>query len=308
MHFVAKKPDFFLVGAPKSGTTALAQYLAAHPDVYMPEAKEMHFFGSDLRFGGSFYRRGLDAYLAEFAAKNGERRAGCASVWYLFSTRAAVEIRDFNPEARIIIMLREPVEMIYSLYHEYRYLGQEHLPTFEEALAAEADRRAGRRITRRACFVQGLDYHETARYTEQVRRYFNAFGRERVHVIIYDDFAADAAATYRDTLAFLDVDADCVPTEFPVINGNKYVKHPALRNLLVEPVVRSAALKLFSPLPRPAYAALRRTEKRLWRWNARFEERPPLAPDLRRQLQQEFAPEVERLSQLLGRDLTPWSR
>ena len=132
-----KKPDVFIVGAPKCGTSAMDQYLAAHPEIYMAK-KEMHAFGSDLRFGPQFYRRDQEAYLAEFATRNGERRAGEASVWYLFSTQAAAEIHAFNPEARIIIMLREPAEMLYSLYYQFRFDGNEHLPTFEEALAAEA--------------------------------------------------------------------------------------------------------------------------------------------------------------------------
>ena len=190
------------------------QYLAAHPDIYMAK-KEMHTFGADLRFGPQFYRRDLEAYLAEFAARNGERRAGEASVWYLFSTQAAAEIHAFNPEARIIIMLREPAEMLYSLYYQFRFDGNEHLPTFEEALAAEDERRAGRRISRQAHFAQGLVYRDTARYTEQVRRYFDVFGRERVHVIIYDDLAADVRATYCRTLDFLGVDSTADRNRLP---------------------------------------------------------------------------------------------
>src|SRR5271165_4331492 len=153
-HSSAKqKPDVFIVGAPKCGTSAMDQYLAAHPQVFMAQ-KEMHGFGADLRFGAQFYRRDLAAYLDEFASRKGEIRAGEASVWYLFSKQAAAEIHAFNPEARIIIMLREPAEMLYSLYSQFRFDGNEHLRTFEEALAAEDDRRAGRRMTRQTYFPQ----------------------------------------------------------------------------------------------------------------------------------------------------------
>jgi len=195
-----KRPDFFIVGAPKCGTTALAQYLHSHKEIFMPVVKEMHLFGSDLRFTGGFYRRRLDAYLAEYEGRNGELRAGEASVWYLFSKQAAAEIHAFNPQASVIIMLRNPTEMIYSLYHQFLYDGNEHLPTFEEALRAEDDRRAGRNITRHTSFVAGLIYRETALYTAQVRRYFDVFGRDSVKVIIYDDFAADPAAEYAQVL------------------------------------------------------------------------------------------------------------
>jgi hypothetical protein len=301
------KPDVFIVGAPKSGTSAMDHYLAAHPDIFMAK-KEMHVFGSDLRFGPQFYRRNQEAYVAEFAARKGKRRAGESSVWYLFSRRAAAEIQAFNPEARILIMLREPAEMLYSLYYQFRFDGNEHLPTFEEALAAEDDRRAGRRMTRQTYLAQGLVYRDTARYTEQVGRYFDVFGRERVQVIIYDELAADARGVYRRALEFLGVDASRIETDFQVINGNKSVKYSALRGLLNDPLVRSTAVAIGRRLPRPVFAALHNVERRLWKINSRPEKRPPLAAEVRAQLQREFAPEVERLSELLGRDLTYWSR
>jgi len=301
-----RKPDLFIVGAPKCGTTAMAQYLAAHPDVYMAK-KEMNVFGADLRFGPQFYRRDLPAYLTEFDSRNGQSRAGEASVWYLFSTHAAAELRAFNPESRIIIMLREPAEMLYSLYYQFRFDGNEHLPSFAEALAAEDERRAGRRLSRQTYFAQGLLYRETARYTEQVRRYFDVFGRDRVHVVIYDDFAADVGAAYRATLDFLGLDYARIPSDFHVINGNKSVKHPALRAVLGDPLVRSTALAIARKLPRPVFTALHNVERRLWKLNSRPEKRPPLAPELRAALQREFSPEVERLSALLGRGLTPWN-
>ena len=306
MYCGKKKPDFFIVGAPKCGTTAMDQYLAAHPDIYMAK-KEMHVFGSDLRFGPQFYRRDREAYGAEFAARNGESRGGEASVWYLFSKHAAAEIHAFNPEARVIIMLREPAEMLYSLYYQFRFDGNEHLPTFEEALAAEDERRAGRRVTRQTYLAQGLVYRDTARYADQVRRYFDVFGRERVHVIIYDDLVSDVRDVYRRTLEFLNVDPAGVETDFGVINGNKSVKHSALRRVLNDPLLRSTAVALARRLPPPVFAALHDLERRLWQFNSRPEKRAPLAPEVRAQLRREFAHEVERLSNLIGRDLSHWS-
>ncbi|HZV34408.1 MAG TPA: sulfotransferase domain-containing protein, partial [Verrucomicrobiae bacterium] len=122
-----RKPNFFLVGAPKCGTTAMAQYLAMRPDIFMAR-KEMHTFGKDLHFGHQFYRRDLQAYLAEFEGWGDQPRAGEASVWYLFSKTAAEEIKAFNPDAQIIIMLRDPVEMLHSMYYTFLWDGNEHLP------------------------------------------------------------------------------------------------------------------------------------------------------------------------------------
>jgi hypothetical protein len=307
---VRRRPDFFIVGAPRCGTTALDNYLSQHPDIYMAK-KEMHHFGSDLRFGPQFYRRDLDAYLSEFGAWNGQARAGESSVWYLFSKQAAAEIKAFNPDARIIIMLREPSEMLCSLYHVFRSDGNEHLPTFREALAAEEDRRAGRQIGRHTYLSQGLFYHEAAGYAEQVRRYFDMFGRDHVHVVLFDEFAAQTATVYGRVLDFLGVDSTRMPAVFPVINGNvsaDSVKSPVFRNMLSDPLVRGTAIAMHSWLPRPVFAALQKIETRLVNLNLRHVGRPRLDPDLKEQLQREFTPEVERLGELLGRNLMNWTR
>jgi hypothetical protein len=283
-------------------------YLSSHPDVYMSDRKEMHFFGSDLNFGPQIYRRSLEAYLAEYESRNGQCRAGEASVWYLLSKTAASEIKAFNPDANIIIMLRDPVELLHSMYYMFRYDGNEHLESFEEALAAENLRRSGRLTTRQTYFAQGLVYHEIVRFTEQVQRYFDTFGRERVHVIIYDDFAADTAATYCEALEFLGVDSLRVATDFKVINGNRTVKSSALQVALNDGLVRRAAVAIQPLLPRRLFVALRTMREKWMRSNLHFEKRPALSPELRARLKWEFAPEIERLSKLLRRDLTHWSK
>ena len=304
---MSRKPDFFIVGAPKCGTTAMDQYLSLRADVFMAR-KEMHFFGSDLHFGPQFYRRDEAAYLAEFNGWKDQKHAGESSVWYLFSTQAAAEIKAFNPDARIIIMLRDPVEMLHSMYYTFLWDGNEQLPTFEEALLAQDDRRAGRRIARQTYFVQGLVYNEIIRYSEQVRRYFNVFGRERVHVIIYDDFAANVSAACRETLDFLGVDSNNLQKNFKAVNENKFVKSRVLRALLADRVVRSAVLAVRPLLPGVIFDGMQKIDARIRKFNSRHGGRPPLSPELRQELSRAFAPDVERLSVLLGRDLTHWSR
>ena len=295
------------MGAPKCATTALAEYLCAHSAVFMPP-KELHFFGRDLNFGPRFFRRDLQSYMSEYAGWNGQSSGGEASVLYLFSTRAAREIHEFNPQARIIIVLRDPVEVIYSLYHQFRFDANEHLPTFEEALEAEEDRRLGRRISRSTYFVQGLVYRDVVHYTEQVRRYFLAFGRDQVRVVIFDDFSADVQKEYRATLEFLGLDPNGGPKEFRVINGNQSVRSRVLRAVLCEPLTRSLCVRASRALGRGVFVAVRNVEAKLWKLNSRPLPRPPMSAELRGRLKQEFAPEVEKLSELLQRDLTHWSR
>jgi Sulfotransferase domain len=285
----------------------MSSYLAGHPDVFMAR-KEMHYFGADLRFGRQFYRRGTKEYLAEFEGWNGQRCAGEGSVWYLFSRQAAAEIKAFSPNARVIVMLREPVEMLYSLYHTFRWDGNEHLPTFEEALAAENDRRAERRTARQTYFAQGLVYREAARYAEQIRSYFDIFGRERVHVILYEDFAADVPGVLHKTLDFLEVDSKCMQKDFKPVNGNKSVRNRLVRSIQQDRFVRSAALAIRPWLPQRMFTLMQKVDALIRKCNARPQVRPPLQPELLARLKREFAPEVQRLSELLRHDLTHWSR
>src|SRR5687768_15406060 len=140
-----RTPNFFIVGAPRCGTTSMYAYLRQHPEIYVSPHKEPHFFGSDLSpLPGAI--REEELYRALFAGAGDRPRAGEASVWYLSSRKAASEIRAFAPEARILILLRAPHQMLESLHSLFLRTGNEDLPTLEEALAAEPERRRGQRI------------------------------------------------------------------------------------------------------------------------------------------------------------------
>jgi hypothetical protein len=289
--------------------------LSRHPDIFVAKT-EPQFFGADLHFGPQFqlYRRHPAEYYALFDGWGNQSRGGEKSVWYLFSKTAAAEIKAFNPDARIIIMLREPTALLHSLYHVFLADGNEYLPTFKEALAAEDDRRAGRRLSRQTYLAQVLVYRETVRFYEQVKRYFDVFGREQVHVIVYDDFSTQTAEVFRKTLAFLGVAPGAIPPEFKVVNGNTNGDHSVrstlLRAIMNDRMLRQAAVDLRNWLPYSVFTAMRKTWVKLNRFNFRestAKRRGPMDPDLKLSLLREFAPEVERLSELLGRDLTHWS-
>jgi hypothetical protein len=295
----SKRPNFFIVGAPKCGTSSLYTYLRQHPDVFMPEIKEPNFFAVDLGFP---VERDLAGYLALFAEARDEKRLGEASTWHLFSPAAPTKIKEFCPAAKIICMLRNPVDMIYSLHGQSVFSGHEDILDFAAALDAEADRKQGRRLPKHAIGVKGRFYRDVAMYSEQVQRYFDVFGRANVQVIIFDDFKRDTARIYRETCEFLGIDASFQPT-FEVANPHTRRRSMALRNLIwflwSEPVRRLRK----SVLP----PALQRFGKRMAAGieslNTKSEKRPPLDPALRARLQEEFAPDVERLSEMLGRDL-----
>jgi hypothetical protein len=198
--------------------------------------------------------------------------------------------------------------MLESLYHQFRADGNEYLPTFEEALAAEPDRRAGRRFSRQTYLRQALDYRAAARWTDQVQRYFDVFGRERVHVVVYDDLVADTAGVYRKALEFLGVPSRPIDVDFSTMNGNHTVKSTAFRAFLQDPLVRGTAIALRKRVPAPVFNLIRNVGLRLSEFNGKEAKRKPISSELQFQLRREFAPEVERLSALLGRDLTHWSK
>jgi len=326
MSTAGRKPNLFIVGAPKSGTTALWSYLSTHPDIYsagtkqghlqsesgtvgtrdrgVPQGKEYYFFGSDLR-SNSTVRRSLESYMAAFAEASGERYLIDASPMYLCSERAAAEIVAFSPDARAIAMLRNPVDMMYSLHGEALFQGDEDIADFAEALAAEDDRRQGNRIPP-TCqgALWSLFYRDVARYAEQVERFFDALGRDRVHVMMFDDFVTDPAAAYRATLAFLDleVDEDHLP-DFAVVNAHTAPRSGVVVRILRDPppVLRSFTRSLVR-----SQATRRTLGLRAQQLNARRRERQPLQAALRSDLQAEMAEDVQRLGRLLNRDLSSW--
>ncbi len=295
-----RKPDFFIVGAPKCGTTAMRYYLSQHPDIFLPE-KEMDFFGDDLLFTHPRYT--IEQYLAHFDTPEAKfrRRVGEKSVFYLYSKRAAYEIRDFAGAVDIIIMLRNPVDMLYSLHSHMLRTGGEEIEDLRAALEDKSIRKPGARRPRKELIISGLFYMEVGKYTDQVKRYFDRFRREKVHIIIYDDLKRDAASVYQETLCFLNIN-DRFQPRFEVVNANKQVRSKTLRSLLwtlqSNPLTRSLAR---ATVPRP----LRRE---LLQLNTKYVSRPAMDPELRVELQRKFHPEVQRLSELLGRDLSHWCR
>ena len=164
-----RTPNLFIVGAPKCGTTSLDNYLRQHPDVFMSPKKEPHYFGSDL-YAPRFIRD-WETYRVLFSGATDEAVVGEASVWYLYSQNAAREIHSVCPNAKIIIMLRNPVDQMHSLHSQRLYSGLETIRDFEDALAAEADRKRGQRIPPHAHPVEGLFYGDVASYAYQVERY-----------------------------------------------------------------------------------------------------------------------------------------
>src|SRR5262249_41052827 len=187
------------------------------------------------------------------------------------------------------------------LHGQRRYQGAEDVEDFERALGSEASRCRERGLPDPPDTVEGPIYRPIARFAEQLERYFRVFGRERVRVILFDDLVADTEHEYRRTLRFLGV-SDHFPPTFVPVNERKQVRSRAIAALLRQPPpkLQRVARRMVSQDAR----------ERLYGWisalNTFPEPRPPIDVALRGSLEAEFAPEVTRLSELLGRDLSSW--
>jgi hypothetical protein len=300
-------PDFFIVGHPKSGTTALYRMLREHPQIFMPSLKEPLYFSNDMRLRFETPRsekvpQTLEAYLALFADAGADQLLGEASSSYLWSHTAAAAIAEAQPAARIVAVLREPASFLRSLHLQFMQIHVEAEGDFSKALALESARREGKRIPSRSHRPQLLMYSEHVRYVEQLRRYEQLFASEQLLVIIYDDFRNDNEATVRSILRFLEVD-DHAPIRAKEANPTVTVRSPRLHDL-------SQAVALGrGPLTR----GLNRTVKSLGpertRQLVRLRERvlmgAPRTPDdsVMLELRRRYEPEVVALSEHLGRDL-----
>jgi hypothetical protein len=291
-------PDFFIVGNPKSGTTALYEMLRRHPDIYMPALKEPHFFAAQRPPSDSLPRT-LDEYLALFATARSDQRAGEASPSYLRSPTAAGRIAQLAPAARIVAILREPASFVRSLHMQYL---QDHVETerdLRRAIAKEELVHNGRTVLR---------YSERVHYVEQLRRFHNLFGRDRVLVLIYDDFRVDNAATVRRVLRFLEVDDGVA---IPPLEANPTIRMRSVRLARFTLAVRTGRGPLGRALNGPIRALtsgrMRAGAMRLVRGRVLYG--APQLPDegLMLELRRRFAPEVVALSEYLDRDLvTEW--
>jgi sulfotransferase family protein len=300
---LAVKPNFFIVGAPKCGTTALYEYLRPHPNIFMSELKEPHFFARDL---GTYPRiKSLDDYTGLFAGSTKEHlRVGEASVYYLRSAVAIANIHSFNPEAKVIAMFRNPVDMVYSLHSQLLYWSEEIEPDFETAWRLQERRSQGMDLPPRSRGGFLLQYAQVGRFGTQTERLLSIFPSSQVKLILYDDFTASPQRVYDDVVDFLGIPHDG-RSEFPRINENKRAKVAWLKRFYRKPPVflRDAVHGLKQAMGAERIVAVK---KRIVELNTAKERRPPLSPEFRAELVATFRDEVALLSRLLHRDLSHW--
>jgi hypothetical protein len=303
-----RMPDFFIVGHPKCGTTALYEMLRGHPQVHMP-VKEPWFFvpaRTSPAADGSVVR--FEEYLALFEAAAPEQKIGEATPSYLRYPAAARCIAELQPRARIIAILREPALFLRSFHLQSVRAHIETETDLRKALELEGLRREGRAIPRDALRPEDLLYSQHVRYVEQLRRYHAVFAPEQVLVLIYDDFRRDNVGTVRQVLRFLEVD-DNHPIKETEANRTVRMRSPRIDGLVGSlshgQGVTSRAIKVAAKALTPR--RLRRGALRTIQRNVVYGRPDPPDERLMGELRGRFKGEVVALSEYLDRDLvTLW--
>lgn len=289
------KPNLFIVGAPKCGTTAWVEYLRSHPAIFFPASKDDCYFAYDLpRFR---LVSSETQYAQLFAGSDGAKVVGEASAMYLFSTSAARAIRDFNPAAKILIFQRDQERFLPSLHNQFLREFAEEIEDFETAWRFSEHRPA--ETIPATCLEPGiLNYAAMGRFSEQVERYLKAFPPEQICVIRFRDWVADPRTTYLNLLHFLGLEDDG-RTDFAPVNAGTTYRSRALARLVVSPPAplqrRWRSIK--APLGRPGAWLYRVARKAGLRSAAGY--RKEIRPELREEIRRYYADDNERLERLL---------
>ena len=297
-------PNFFIVGAARSGTTSLDRYLSQHPEIYITPKKETHFFAG-ASFPACFHGPGderlsrllirdADQYTQLFAGVAGEKAIGESSAFYLCFPRTAEQIAQAVPDAKIIIILREPVARTYSAYMMLIRDGRETLG-FAEGLSKEEERR-------QKGFEPIWWYRELSQYFNQVKHYQDVFGAQRVKVLLYEELFAMPEQVLREVFVFLGVKEDVAIDTSVRYNVSGPPKSRKLYALLDK--------FIYNPGPLGQHIKSLVPEHSRITWASKVMgvslRSVPLDPHMHTQLKEYFAEDVSKLEDLLHRNLRCW--
>lgn len=289
-----QKPNFFFLGAPKCGTTALAHYLSTHPEIVVSSPKEAHYFCKDLMFDRGNWRIDSDSeYIDRFFDGKNKRPLAIidASVFYLYSKVAVENIINFNPGAKFIVMLRDPVKASYALFSQYSFAGWE-VDDFLHAWSLQSERKIGNCIPSKYPNDKLLLlYKELFSYGEQIERLFGLVDKSNVLVITMDELSRNPRKLYLDVLAFLEV-SDDGRVNFPRVNASRRINNRQIAQILRSKAVNNTA-NFF--------------KKALGIKSLHFG-RPEIAlpASYAELLYQEFSSDINKLSELIDIDISHW--
>jgi hypothetical protein len=303
-ELTAFPPSFFIVGAPRCGTTAVSKSLSRNPKISFSKPKEPHFFlepRSDLS-EEQLHRQYLSRYHRELTADH--QAMGDGSVSYLYEPEAIRRVLRFDPRAKFIVLVRNPVEMMRSYHSRMLFQLDEDEVDFARAWELQESRAAGHNLPKRCREPMLLQYAFLGKLGMHLERLFEVAGRERCQVILHDDFVEDPRAVYLRTLEFIGVDDDG-QVKFKRTRETSGFKSPWLQQFVMNPPPWT--FKLITLSNTRTLKRLKGLRKRIKAFNSRdAKQRQILTDETRVMLREYFAEDVRKLSGLLSRDLSHW--
>ena len=301
-------PNLFIVGAPKCGTTSMHNWLSQHPEIFMSEPKEPFYFCKDIireadeynkKATFKFQYRDEENYFSLFEQATNEKYRGEASTRYLYSKIAPSYIRQFSPKAKIIIMLREPVNFMYS-WHSHKIRGgtEEDIENFEKALEAEKERKEHKKMPNKVVCPSDLFYSELAHFSSYITNYQKHFPKEQIKIIILEEIKQDPGKIYREILEFLQVEDTQFSPDFEILNRNSKLRSKYLNDLIKNSKYIKRAFRLVTP-----DKIRRKITSTLERMNKKTVERDPMPSQTKKELMTKFKPEVKKMEDIIDKDL-----
>jgi hypothetical protein len=298
-----RRPNLFIVGAPKCGTTSLAAWLSEHPQIFMSSPKEPKHFDTDIvdrrsRLHPSF--RGREEYENLFKLAGPKQKAvGEATTRYLFSSVAIANILQYNPDARMIAMVRNPIDMVVSMHGHMLFHGKEDVADPEQAWSLQAERAKGLHVPRLCQSPEMLQYGPIFCIGAQIKRMFELVPGEQRYVLVLDDLRAKPIEEWKRLLRFLQLDYEG-RTQFPVYNVTR-----RRRSQKVDIAIKTLReVKTALRLPRFDLPIL----KKLDAFNSFKKTKEPISPKFREELKEYFRGDIELLGALLEHDFSGWLR
>lgn len=294
-------PNFLIIGAAKSGTTALHEYLQQHPQVYMTPNKETNFFafeGKEINFQGPeddglkvFSITDLETYQAQFDEVSNETALGEACPSYLYLPQAVENIKKYIPDVRLIVILRNPVERAYA---NFLHLIRDNREPYDDFMSALQDEP----IRIKNNWEWFWHYIQVGYYTNQLQRYYSTFPAEQIKVYLYDDLKAKPVELMQDIYRFIQVDCTFVPDMSLRPNPSGVPKNQIIHSLVTRP---SWIKDIFKPLL-----------PNMFRYNLKNQvkyqnlTKPPISSEARQYLINLYREEILECQDLIDRDLSSW--
>ena len=296
-------PAFYIIGAPRCGTTALSKVLSENPQVSFAKPKETHFLTDDYseQAPAEIQRRYLESFHPGLTRST--KAIGDGSVSYIYSPTAIRQAIRLDPRAKFIAAVRNPLDMLRSYHQRLLFSLDEDVADFLSAWELQQQRAAGKRLPDACREPDMLQYGNIARLGEHVERLFEVAGRERCHIVVFDDFVKDPRATYLQLLEFIGLDDDG-RTKFKATRSNAGYKYRWLQQYSMNPP--PWVYKLIRISNAKSLSWLKDIRKRIKKYNRAPARPQPVDPDVQAMLREYYREDNAKLSALLGRDLGHW--